>query len=548
MKKLTQKQKQHIKDVLKKVSIGLSVALNVIFTFILVGSLIIASKGNKETAAQTEIAPKNKYSPLNSYTSNILTNIDDIADNDILGGVYGEQVILSPYIAFRDFTYEINTYYTTSVEYYTPNSISTLSFMRSVFYDKNGTFQGTDYNFTFDLRTKDNTLPVINGYRINYIEIRPINAYRCEWWINTTRNNTTKFSRYLIMNAGHSPYGYSSSNQTLFTELFSGKYFYPKLNVYDNLQVQRYKGLIYCLSNYSINYLDLGFQSNIVKSISLLPAFKSMGYVPLSSKTGCYLMYKPTGDTGSDLSGNIFLLYGDFYYNGEVYKELRLYYSYLRQVGPSSTGATRYSFDVSINGQHYTDINIGSYCDILYLSSVVLANNMFNNSTINRPDVNVAYPVVLGSNYNYEAGSNYVNYVRNVDIYTDLNYLEGNWIVAKAIGYTGFIAFDNGTSTLVTQDSNYTLSTGLFTYTNRFYFNYDNGQPYYYVEGLENDNGIGNGPSIFTDVFIIIDNAFVGLTSLFDYAILPGGITIGILISIPLVFTIILFVIKLFKR
>lgn len=538
MKKLSIKQKQHINNVLKKVAIGLSIALNIIFVIILIGSFVISSKQKAQDSVHTEVIKSKEnraYSYTKSYSDNIITTPNDISDNDIYGGVYGSEVILSPYVLYcpMDLYFDNRT---GTDRYVAKNGVGSYTVMYTLFYDMYGVSH-LDYDLTFDIRTKDNTLPVINGYRVNYFFFSPINATRCELSVNLTNVNTNVTQSYFCLryDIGSENFGYRFNLNNVPTlimqEAFSGKYYLPKLNAVGNTYESRgyYKQIVYLFSQYSIHNLTLGYK-DVFTTEYLNSYFSQFDMIQVY---GAYLMRHLSNDV--NYNGNLFILNGDFYVEGKYFNQIALYYS---KYSIGDLQQVEYRINVGVPSDRIGAYDIDGntkYGDFYYLSSIVVSNSLNNDY------INLVYPVTveyLGvgvSRFNIHTGSYLLeNYVPQVRVKA---------IVPNSVYNSDITGYTN----VVSNVYNYSKSLNFFTYYNNFNFNYNDGNPYITINDTGDTNGIENYTGTLIDVFNIINVGFGGLTTLFNWAILPG-ISLGVLFAIPLTLTLVLFIIKLFKR
>lgn len=495
-----------------------------------------SNKQKQEANNVVEKQPNKAYNPNNSYTANIVTTPEDIAISDIYGAVYGSPQI-SPYRALMDFTYVKDATYipTTAnpVRYVCPNSISSYSFINTVFKDKDGNSKRA-YTFSIEIRDKDGHLVVINGQRVDYIDINCSSDTACTWTLYSTNvlTNVQGNNNVLVMNTANSqyPYTYTQHNRTaLFTEIFSGKYFYSKgvnYNATDYYAGSQYQRFIYAMSQFSIHSLKASIKDDINLQ-SFTPFIEAIGYENIYNNIVLTSYYE-------EGAGDLFVLYGDFYLNGVLYNRLTLAYNKVVMIPTSD-----YFIHIRKNGLD-TGISekIGDSSDYpdnwpnyYYLSGIRLDNTLDSSS------------ILLGQPVQADAMLHYFN------VYTGANCFDGSFEVRALVptikvnsGISG-VSFDGVNSPFYC----YTRTLDFIEYKNNFHFSVSNGEVTYYIIDTHNDNGITNYTGELNNVFYIINLAFSGLTGLMNYAILPG-ISIGVLIAIPLTLTIVLFVIKLFKR
>lgn len=194
---------------------------------------------------------------------------------------------------------------------------------------------------------------------------------------------------------------------------------------------------------------------------------------------------------------------------------------------------TNYVFDIETRQMLFNPSSIGEFDNIYIPDKIGLSNHSETSYLNNYWSVNVSEIVSLNSYWSSQNA-----YLLGIE--NDQNIPT---IIIHSLFGEYLVGGDDGVLTFFTMF--YALKNQC-AFVNGFYFYIDpNGNVHTGLTGSATGGDISS--SYIGDVFKLINQILTSFTGFFGYYLLPG-VSIGLLFALPLIFTIILFVVKLFKR
>lgn len=387
-------------------------------------------------------------------------------------------------------------------------NLNNFVYANPTYYDTFGKIvNDTHQNVVIDITDQNTGIGfVFNG--VNYTDLK----YEREWDTFLTFKlydaDSGNWVMLMYYDSVYSDYIYIP-NAPMYTALFNGDFTIEVLYS-DEFSLNLYTWLAYYYSVYSPNYLTLELNYDLKSSI--IPLFYDSSK-PLIYNGAIFYSNWLLDEIGqTDLITYIDIFTGGIYANNTYYSSMRVgigcvYY----------TTGSPYSYSSTTNSSEFIYSGNESYRGYYYIYDIQLMTIQTRNDvSISTP--NIIYQPVHNLNSSQPSMNN---------IAFDYYFVNSAFQTLKVL-YTSNGRINEPNS---------------ISYGNMLYYL---GNVILYAPNYDTPV-IPPTPFAFTQVFNWLNLAFVGLAPFFNFQI-AQGISLGVILATPLVITIILFIIKLFKR
>lgn len=529
MKKLTKKQKEHIKGMLKKLGYALMVIGDVLLVLLIIGVLCVKSCDTKQQDNTPQVQePKNLY---NGNINNVYMDWRDIprlkyqtnTDYSVYPPLYAD---ISSYRLYQQLSGGYYIYVFDNLPHYT--------YVKQVMKD-DGTNSGRTeteneiYRYRLTDYDTDNVSHHYFFYWGNGENVNNASSYVIQFQEYVSGNYEDLFTLHIDNSYNGLPYiklsSMAVSNLQYYIDFLQSVFGGHRLAVHtqgsdtasNHPIFTFYQKFVFLFSSGSYRYLSLQHANGTMPidyDYSILQGLFTGGMAQQVDYLG-YGLY--TTNVGSLVQGDIYvsLGWGDFYYDNSHYDAIYIHFSV---IDTSNVVHIRYPYGV-IHGQTLENIVIDVEANYHYFyADKICFYNAFEGSITD-------FDILVDSTNSFTLNDTY---------YLSYIYLSGKYASKsyKDVRLNGFL--------FASKDVYDYFYKSLWTENYLVNIVYSGGSTVVVTGGSTMTGNI-------SDVMTFIDIGFTGLTGLLGYMILPG-ISLGLLISIPIVLSLLLVIIKLFKR